>query len=288
MASSTPTPPDYKEIATRLKEGMIVPFFGAGASRHCGLPSGGELAERLMAAGSFPGGERRRDLALAASYFTKGRDDIALKRELRAVLTKGEARPGSLHHCLADSKLGELRLYVTTNYDDLIEQALAHRAPWVVVDRGERGKVHCRPQGGEWQEAAPDDLRRTITDKARPIVLKLHGSLDRDDRANDHFLITEEQYVDFLGRSREALIPSMLYNTMKARSFLFLGYGLRDWNVRVLLRHLADSRGPASSIDSWAVVRHPAPAEQALWEMRKVKMLDIDLDEFVLRLQEHI
>lgn len=39
---------------------------------------------------------------------------------------------------------GHRRLYVTTNYDDLLETALAKRATWVVVDRGQRGRsVFC-------------------------------------------------------------------------------------------------------------------------------------------------
>ena len=72
---------------------------------------------------------------------------------------------------------------------------------------------------------------------------------------------------------------------MREQSFLFLGYGLRDWNVRVLLRKLAHARGRTERIRSWAIVRHPGLAEQVLWSAQNVEMHDVDLDAFVSGLE---
>jgi hypothetical protein len=174
---------------------------------------------------------------------------------------------------------------VTTNYDDLVERALEHRAPWVVVDRGTPGNVWCRSPAGDWAEVEAKNLGYTIIDRKRPIVLKLHGSFDRDDRINDSFLITEEHYVDFLGRPEGGQIPQMIATAMRERSFLFLGYGLRDWNIRVLLRKLAQARGRTEKIRSWAIVRKPGLAEQILWKAQNVEMHDMDLDSFASRLE---
>lgn len=289
MTNGAESPLDYEEIAKRLKAGTIVPFFGAGASIACGLPSGHALAERLVGKASFPDEEGREDLALVASYLVQkpGMDSLTLRDELRTALAV-PAEPGRLHRCLTCAKLDALRLYVTTNYDDLIETALEPRAPWVVVDRGTPGNVWCRSPGGAWEEVEAKKLGYTITDKKRPIVLKLHGSLDRDDRDNDSFLITEEHYVDFLGRPEGGQIPQMLGTAMRERSFLFLGYGLKDWNIRVLLYKLAQTRGRTEKIRSWAIVRNPGKAEQELWLAQNVEMHDIDLDAFVTGLERFL
>jgi SIR2-like domain len=157
-----------------------------------------------------------------------------------------------------------------------------------VVDRGMSGNVWCRPPSGPWEEVEAKNLGYKISDRRRPIVLKLHGSLDPDDRDNDSFLITEEHYVDFLGRSEGAQIPQMLATAMRERSFLFLGYGLKDWNVRVLLRKLAQTRARTEKIRSWAIVRDPGLAEQELWRAQNIEMHDIDLDAFVAGLEPHL
>jgi NAD-dependent SIR2 family protein deacetylase len=281
-------PPDFAEIARRLKAGTIVPFFGAGASVACGMPSARTLAERLVTRARFPDERGRDDLALVASYLVQTEDSLTLREELRQALSV-PASPGQIHRCLADPRLDALRLFVTTNYDDLVERALEARRPWVVVDRGESGNVWCRAHGAEWQQVEAKTLREALRpDPARPIVLKLHGSLDRDDCGNDSFLITEEHYVDFLGRTEGAQIPQMLAAAMRERSFLFLGYGLRDWNVRVLLRKLAQARARTEKIRSWAVVRQPGHAERELWRAQNVEMHDIDLDAFVAGLEPHL
>lgn len=80
----------------------------------------------------------------------------------------------------------------------------------------------------------------------------------------------------------------MLTTAMRQKSFLFLGYGLRDWNIRVLLRKLAQSRERRDKITSWAVVRTPGLAERELWRAQNVDMYDLDLDEFVTEVERRL
>jgi hypothetical protein len=287
MPTGSTSSVDYKEIADRLTEGMIVPFFGAGASACCGLPGGRDLAQRLVSAGEFPDLEGKDDLALVAAYVVQNKDYVALQRELRAALTVTHA-PGRLHKVIAGCKA--VSLYVTTNYDDLLETALADRRPWVVVDRGTPGTVWYRgAPTDEWKQIKAGNLRTAIREfqtGERPVILKLHGSLE--DRRNDSFLITEDDYVDFLGRPDNGQIPPILFEAMQSRSFLFLGYGLRDWNVRVLLRRLSQARPPKQRISSWAIVRQSGAAEKALWRNRDVALCDVELDCFATELEQAI
>ena len=67
----------------------------------------------------------------------------------------------------------------------------------------------------------------------------MHGSISADS-GWDSFVVTEEDYVEFLSRMTDnKAIPSILIDYFQERNFLFLGYSLRDWNLRVLLRRLA-------------------------------------------------
>jgi hypothetical protein len=139
--------------------------------------------------------------------------------------------------------------------------------------------------GRRWEEVETKLLGRKIVDWKQPVVFKMHGSLDRIDRENDEFLITEEQYVDFLGRPENGQLPQMLATRMKRRNFLFLGYGLKDWNVRVMLRKLMLTRNPADNVKSWAIVRNASDAEKALWGAQGVDMFELELDVFAGKLQ---
>jgi hypothetical protein len=283
--------PDYKEIAAALRAGQVVPFFGAGASIGCGLPSGTELAQIIFSRGEFSEGEfpdedERRNLALVASYMVQVKNStLKLNRLLREIFCK-DTKPSALHECLAS--VDALRLIVTTNYDDLIERALARRRPWVVVDRGTPGNVWLRPAGGVWTEIEGGKLRTKIGDVKQPIVFKMHGSVDYDDNDHDAFTITEEDYVDFLGRREIKQFPDMLTAFMARRAFLFLGYGLKDWNVRVLMRKLTRMRPQSFNIPSWAIVRTASESERKLWHAHNVELYEVELDEFAKGLQDQL
>jgi hypothetical protein len=85
----------------------------------------------------------------------------------------------------------------------------------------------------------------------------MHGSVDIENKDNDYFLITEEDYVDFLASQGKGItIPQPLVEHLERQDdqlrFLFLGYGLQDWNFRVMLRSCATrpSPPPAKSVAS--------------------------------------
>ena len=222
------------KIADAMLVGDVVPFLGAGASIAAGLPSAKDLAEGLLtellaqvAQDSFPDeAEQQRlsdNLALTASFLTLKSDSLTLARRLREAFNVS-AKPGKLHKLLATVKT--LELVVTTNYDDLIEQAFQKRKPWVMVDHGEPGEFWLRGEG-KWAVVQAEALEKEVLGRKAPIIYKMHGNLDRQDREYDWFLITEEHYVDFLGRKDTGQVPQMLATIMKKKNFLFLGYGLQ-------------------------------------------------------------
>jgi len=117
----------------------------------------------------------------------------------------------------------------------------------------------------------------------RTVIFKMHGTRHPSDEKFDHFVITEEDYVEFLARmTARSAIPAVFYPYFRERSFLFLGYGLRDWNLRVLLKNLPNQGD--EELRSWAIQKDPSKLEKRLWEKRNVKIYDIDLPSFVAQL----
>ena len=92
-----------------------------------------------------------------------------------------------------------------------------------------------------------------------------------------------------------AAIPSVFYPYFRERSFLFLGYSLRDWNLRVVLKNLSkylSKRGAGDGDEdqehSWAIQRNPSELERKLWEKRNVTIFNLALDEFARKMRERL
>jgi hypothetical protein len=202
-----------------------------------------------------------------------------------------EASPGLLHNAIAAVRA--TRLYITTNYDDLLEQALAPRQPHLIVDRGGAQGLLVTPAGKDPVEVQPtgDGIYELLDDEesarlCRPILFKMHGSVDKVDARRDCYLITEEDYVDFLGRDKGHYIPLYVEAMMRNKDFLFLGYSLRDWNVRVILRKLL--KGTATARRCWAIVSGKSQVEQQVWAKQNLNIHSEDLKVFAKKLSTEL
>ena len=100
----------------------------------------------------------------------------------------------------------------------------------------------------------PIDERGDLT---QTVILKIHGAVDRNPPATwSSYLITEDHYIDYLSQSELSnLVPAALVSKMIESHFLFLGYSMRDWNLRVLLNRIWGEQ--PLSYKSWAVQLRP-------------------------------
>ncbi len=290
----------YEPIVDRLKSGNLIPFLGAGVcmvGRHPGerwgpgkgfLPSGSELAEELSGMVGLPG-ETRLDRVAQQAF--NGTDPSLFQQKLREFLGVN-CKPNGLHELLADLS-SHIRLFVTTNYDTMLERALnLCRTPYVRVFHAPDNKMGATYFGwtessnGAVQLRTDDEIAREEFGK-RTVVFKMHGTLfDEAPEDGDYgFVITEDDYTEFLSRMP---IPRAFFPQLVKSSFLFLGCSLEDPDLRVLLRMVSKHRGV---VRSWAIQRRPTERKkqkdravwdvnQKLWEERKVQVLDVDITEF--------
>ena len=295
-----------------LERGRLVPFLGAGAnlcdrppgtqwragqSEH--LPLGGELARHLAGVFRYPGSQP--ELARVSQYAAVIEGTGPLYDELHA-LFDADYPTSSLHRFLA-SLPARLRsrglprttdrdrrrlVTVTTNYDDLLDRAFdaagePFHSLWYMADGDQQGSFfHRTPAGETGRVENPNEYRGLLADE-QPILLKIHGALDRRDRGWDSFVITEDHYIEYLTRTNlESLIPAPLPAILENRHLLFLGYGLQDWNLRVMLRRLWGDR--KLSWASWAIQVQPDEIDQRFWRQRGVEILDVPLATYVAAL----
>jgi hypothetical protein len=287
------TPP-YPLILDGLKRGRVIPFLGAGASLgsrasdaewekylSC-FPTATQLARYLAKKTAFPQDESF-DLTKVAQYYNIVGGRESLEQELHEIFAC-DFPLTPLHTFLADVPVP--LLIVTTNYDDLIERAFnAKGRPYDVVihttdlDIGDRLLWW---QHGETEPVQVNPNKLDIDLEKVTVIYKMHGAVDRREPARDQYVITEDDYIDFLTRmTKNKAIPAIFAEPFQTRHFLFLGYGLRDWNLRVVLSRIDKDLRRPQGLTSWAIQYKPSLLEQEFWKGRNVIVYDMLIDDFV-------
>ncbi|MBN1267902.1 MAG: SIR2 family protein [Anaerolineales bacterium] len=195
-----------QDIIRKLKGKKLIPFVGAGMSKPLGLPDWDDLVEEVaVRTNQDPKAIREiRDLLVAIEYlFIKGAaraEDILAK-----IVDKDPVPESRTHECLAAFNAPEI---YTTNWDNVIEGT---------YDR--LGKPY------NLVEKAADFL---CIESFKPTIIKYHGSLHHPRT----LVVTESDFYERFGT--DSPFDIRLRSDLMEKSLLFLGYSLRDYNVRYL------------------------------------------------------
>ena len=121
------------------------------------------------------------------------------------------------------------------------------------------------------------------------MIVKIHGAVDGsvgDYRWKENYVITEDHYIDYLSKSPiESLVPVQVLDKLRDSHCLFLGYTVRDWNLRVFLKRIWEGSLEAKS---WAVEPDPDVLEKDFWAQSNVDLYAADLADYVGLLQERL
>jgi hypothetical protein len=220
---------DWNILLRRIKLGKCTPFLGAGAS-YGTIPLGSEIARAWALEFDYPLDDAA-DLVRVAQYVAVDQDPMFPKEELaqriRTVSPPDFKEPTEPHALMADLPLP---VYITTNYDDFMYQALKDRrrdprqelCKWNKYVKGRSSVLDI----GNSFEATP----------ANPVVYHLHGVA----QVPESLVLTEDDYLDFLANisKKEYELPVRIQEAFTGASLLFLGYRIADWDFRVLFRGL--------------------------------------------------
>jgi DNA-binding SARP family transcriptional activator len=281
---------DDSEVVKALLSGRVVPVLG--------LDGGEALAERLALAFGYPT-DRPMDLARVSQYVATMNGSGPLYDELHRRFEEA-SEPQPVHRFLASlarrlRERGALhQLIISTRYDLALERAFETAGEEVdvvtyVATGPDRGKFWHRAPG---EEPCPIDVPNTyateLSLERRTVLLKLHGAVDPfPDRAWESFVITEDDYIDYLGRSDVvSSVPVALAAHLRRSHFLFVGYEMVDWNLRLVMHRVWGDRPLAYR--SWALDPEPSALDQAFWRRFDVDVLEVDPDAYVGLLERRL
>jgi hypothetical protein len=250
MEEAMITDDDWTSLLTSIFEyNECTPFLGAGACIPF-FPSGQQLAEKWAAEVYYP--FQHKDLSEVAQFiavnqggkFAKFKMDQTLKDCLKAKPPPDFSCDTSIHGVLADLPL---KIYLTTNYDQLMESALSAKLRKPDFD-------HCR-WSTTLQKMHPriDDCAPSVEE---PLVYHIHGRIG----IPDSMVLTEDDYEIFLlgFGLNDDLIPPAVRIAISQYPLLFIGYSLRDWSFRVIFRAIVKEYEQNSRIPGITVQLSPS------------------------------
>ena len=275
-----PTDDHFREVARELLAGRVVPVLGADV---------GDLAARLAERFDYPA--RGEALTRISQYVSVMRGSGPLYDELHSLLG-AKAVPTAVHRLFAalPALLRERgvphQLLVTTSFDLALEQAFLEKGEefdvvFYIASGRDRGRFcHIPPDGAAQVITIPNTYTDELSLERRTIILKLHGRVDPGDgRELESFVVTEDDYIDYLAQSDvSGALPVGLTAKLRRSHFLFLGYAMTDWNLRVVLNRLWGDH--ALSYRSWAVQPEAAALEREFWHRREVDVVELPLEAY--------
>lgn len=248
----------WARVIESIKRDLCTPFIGAGAN-HPLLPLGGQLAKDLAAEWGYPFDDtwnlprvtQFQEVTTGSPTNTKAHVVDVLQAAWQEKL---DNKAVDTDHPLARLCCLPISCFVTTNYDPCIDHFLR-----VAPTPKKPSRSRCSWNGRK-AEPIPEF---SVTE---PLVFHLHGYWD-DFRS---LVLTESDYVDFLvsltrdadkrARNQAETLPPQIRERLSDTGLLFLGYGLEDWNFRVIHRALVLDQALSGQERSIAVQLDPGGA----------------------------
>jgi DNA-binding SARP family transcriptional activator len=304
---SAPAPAREESLADLLKAALggrlvIVVGPGAGMPGSSGedaavLPGPDEVAGYLADCFGYPP-DQARDLARVSQYVALMKGVGPLYDELHALFDQ-DYEPGPAYEALAAlarilrERGAPPQLIVTANFDHALERAFAEAdeefdvVSYIGFGRHQGKFLHVSAEGPVFVVDVPNTYADLVPDR-RTIILRVHGQVDRTpEREWESFVVSEDDYIDFLSAPELAgVVPVGLVSKLRRSHFLFLGYPLQAWHVRVLLHRLWGRE--KVTYRSWAVAPSPDPLELEFWRQRGIDVFDREVDAFLTRLTDRL
>jgi hypothetical protein len=300
--SPGPDADHYRRIVEHADN--LVVFLGAGANAEDGgLPDDHALARSLAA--HLDRVDSRAHLAEIAQHVRAMYGQSDLFEWLREALSV-ESEPGAVHKGLADlpAKLGgRYQMIVTPKYDAMLERAFREAneefdvAMYMAPGTDEAGKfVHlpwCAPPQAIREPSDYMDFPiAAVTRKLqRTVIVRTNGAVDDlspDFPVEGNYVVTEDHGIEYMsGLPTEKVVPTQILAKLRKASYLFLGYTIADWRLRVFLRRIWGS----SHLDRakyWAVEPEPDALERDLWQQWGVTLYQSSLTEYLAGLHEFV
>jgi hypothetical protein len=128
------------------------------------------------------------------------------------------------------------------------------------------------------------DERTNLLQMLSTLIVRTNGVVDHPALYEDwpeNFVLTEDDYIGYLsGIPVERVVPSQILAKLRQANYLFLGFTLADWRLRVFLQRIWG--GPRlGRAKYWGVAANPDELEEAMCRLAGVDLIRSGLTEYV-------
>jgi len=170
---------------------------------------------------------------------------------------EGEANDSATMFSRYIAGIPYLNRFVTTNWDPFLERALDVLVPMV------------------------DDRDIAFWDESKRQVLKIHGCITRP----YSIVATQSDYDACM--SRNVVIFNKLKDLMATKTFIFVGYSMRDADFQDVWSGITSALGHFTKL-AYAVDRHATPETQSFWKERGIELVKTSDIAFVRTLRDKL
>ena len=249
-----------QDLAYSIKTRRAILFAGAGLSISVGLPPWRELIIRMGEEFGFddnlPVHNGRYDYPILAEYYRLRQGSIGPLRswmDRNWFVSEQKIRESAVHELIVEL---DFPIIYTTNYDRNLEVAYnLHRKEFVKI-------VNAR------------DIATTREGVTQ--IVKFHGDFDDD----QSLVVTESDYLNRL--SFDSPLDIKFRADALGKTILFIGYSMRDMNIRLLLHRLWQtwhhSDYEKNRPESFVFMINPNPVEEAVLSKWGITVLSEQAD----------
>lgn len=253
---------EYSILANKLREGNLVAFLGAGASRtyidsdtgkkYDGLPGANEMVTDIARKKPYINSAMTFEQAF---FMIKNREGRAeLERVLQGYIDLPHILPLPSHDLLANMPFSA---FMTTNFDQLMERALDK-------NRKKYSTIISNEDVARWKG------------NQIPLV-KLHGCISRPTSiiaAEDECFSLQQKYP---------VVSALTVTLLSNRVILFLGYSLQDPDFHRMYEEVKTILGNHMPT-SYAIVKEPSDYQIDYWKANGLTLINSDLTAFLREL----
>jgi hypothetical protein len=224
--------------------------------------------------------EEKLGLSWITQYYQERFDRADLISKLATYIDN--RKPSPILNALAEMPF---KYIVSTNYDNLFEEALENA-----------GKTYhkgiYKPNRAGKSEYTVDFDESTVS-VTNPFVYKLHGDIREVFDSNENYVaekdaivLTDEDYLHFILRMSQIThnlergitdtstdlypIPESINNAfsgINGNTFLFVGYGLRDYNLRLIFKTALWKKDVDifKALQKWSIALAPDESIKNIW-----------------------
>lgn len=189
----------------------LVIFVGAGVSANSGVPDWSQLVNEFKK--SLPDSVRdEHDFLKIAQLYKEAVPSGDYISNIQGFLKDGKAHPNPIHDAIFSLSPSHV---ITTNYDNLIEQAAENARVHFSIIRSDR------------------DIPRA---KSSRYLIKMHG-----DFISQKFVLTESDYYNYT--VDYPLVDTLVKSLFASKTILCVGFSFNDLNLKIILNRIQSMLG---------------------------------------------